>query len=121
VCGVIAVAVAAGQPFGVVWDMMAELEGPRWRGASTFTMQCCVLYALGVRWQHLTTTRRMTLARWSEKLDVPGRTSLVTAGNHVMVVRDGLVLDQAGECPVDLHPNRRCIVEDILVLKELRK
>ncbi len=138
-CGVMVVAAAAGVTFGRAWDTLAQLhdsdvdgyQGPHWRGrvydgATTFVDRACALYALGVRWRHEVMNTPTKLYVWERDIAQRGVSYVVMAGQaprsrHVMLIRDGMVLDQAGIVPIGYHFARHLVLDDILVLKEPRQ
>lgn len=131
VCGVVAVAVAAGVSFATAWGLLGQLhdadvrgfrdKGNRrrvWRGETTFTDRACALFSLGVRWRHELMNVPTKFFVWDRDVARPGVTYVVSLGRHVVVYRDGLTLDQNGVVDAQVHWARHRLVADVLLLRE---
>lgn len=103
VCGVVTVAAAAGITFDQAWALLSCFYGPRWGGRTYAHHRHHVLAALGVRLteeRRLTQGKRRTLKTLVRFLK-PGVRYIIETTGHVQIVKDGIVLDQAGPRPVN--------------------
>jgi len=115
-CGVLAVAMLADVPFQTAWDALLSLQPrpKRWRGGTTHTQRLKALALLGVATESAQGLPRRTLATIVRStLLEPGVTYMVRVRGHVVTVRNGIVVDQAGALPIAQHPSRRKIVTNI--------
>lgn len=123
-CGVCAVATVAGIPVSKAEQLLraAIRFSPRtkWTGSTSTAQRAHVLTQLGFKLsQHYTFTKegrgkgQVTLTSWVRDWAAPGRTYLVVVTGHVVVVRDGMVLDQTGIHPAAKHRSARCHTQHV--------
>lgn len=102
VCGVVAVAAAAGVDFDTAWRVMEPLARVYlpaacrrgWNGLSTSRMREKALQQLGVGF-HTVRFPRMQLRTFAEHAR-PGVLYMVRTTGHVQMVRNGSAMDQGG-------------------------
>lgn len=117
-CGVTAIAVAAGVDFDTVWNLLKAGMSPdrarKWKGGTSHSQRVAVLHMLGVRFTEIPMRRKMrlrTVAQWS--MTTPGVRYMVRTTGHVQILRDGIILDQAGPVAAALHWGRNKLVSHI--------
>jgi hypothetical protein len=115
-CGVTAVAVLAGVSFQTAWDQIALIANRdgKWKGGTRHSERLAALNLLGVRYTEIHIPRKMrlrTVAAWT--MTTPGVRYMVRTTGHVQVIRDGIVLDQAGPVAAALHWGRNKLVSNI--------
>lgn len=94
-CGVVAISVLAGVPFRAVWDFIktARNKGNSWTGYTYRQDREAALDHFGVKTTKITCASRRALRNFQP---LPGRTYMVRVGGHILVLRDGWVIDQCG-------------------------
>lgn len=116
ICGVLAIAVAAGVTMAEAHDACKRNLTPEQKRhvRRTFDPQiAAALRDLGKEVTDYPIARRQTLRGWVADQMPPYETLLVFVSGHVMVVRDGLVLDQVACDFTPAHPASRRFVTQV--------
>ena len=96
-CGVLAVAVAAGRTLGEVYRYMARRHRGNWKGSTTNVERMNALTHYGVKYIGLSLIPNVyNVQRWARLCARPDVSYIVTTTRHVQVIRNGFVIDQQG-------------------------
>ena len=112
VCGVVAVAAAAGITFEAAWRALSVYYGPRWGGRTYDEHRMKALRKLGVKLEPVRLPRRRLTLNAALRWFRPGVRYIVRTTDHVQIIKDDIILDQSGSRPVAGCPLRRKIVKN---------
>jgi hypothetical protein len=114
-CGVLAVAICAGVSFEKAWKACRMRKGSK--GATCDFQRETAMKTLGVKFDNKRVMLRRgrgfkahyvqpTLKVFARDWTTSGVTYMVTLSRHVVTLKDGIVIDQAGAAPVEKHWTR---------------
>lgn len=117
ICGVLAVAVIAGVTFkeatlAIKANMLPHQK--RHGGKTYHEQRLGALKQLGVEFHDQLRLDRITLNHWlCSSNPISGTMYMINVTGHVIIYKDGFVIDQRGKVPYEEYPNKRQYVRNV--------
>ena len=114
ICGVFAVALAAGVPTDQAYTVMAAYRKcpARWKGRTHRKDRMKALAHFGVRTKAAYAPPE-TVQRFAATRARPGVHYMIEVAGHIMTLKDGVLMDQNQVEHVTGHKRKRCIVKAV--------
>ena len=116
ICGVLAIAVAAGTSFAQATEAVKQnlLPHQKRHGGKTYHEQRLgALDTLGVKYVELPKPPKMTLARWYTEHAYLNKHYMVMTSAHIVTVKNGVLMDQQQCCALEHFNSRHCFVREV--------
>tara|TARA_R100000656_G_scaffold117522_2_gene90925 strand:+ start:18406 stop:19110 length:705 start_codon:yes stop_codon:yes gene_type:complete len=141
-CGVTAMAIASGISFDASWDLLKKVCsgvrfsdcGRAWNSTKftggTFDRERAIAYKkIGLKTTEIKLdkikkrlkVKNLTITQFVKWGSKKGATYIITAGNHVQVLKDGWLIDQSGPTTVDKFWNRNSYIKLAREIVKMRK
>lgn len=114
ICGVFAVALAAGVPTDAAYTVIAGYrKAPaRWKGRTHRKDRMKALKHFGVTAKPIYAPPE-TVRRFAEYRARPGVHYMIEVAGHIMTLKDGVLMDQSQVEHYSTHKRKRCIVKAV--------
>jgi hypothetical protein len=119
-CGVTAVAIVAGVSLDEAMAVIRNIKNKsgRWKGSTRHNDRILALEHFKVPHKAYALHDRRKLFAWVRDRAEPGKLYMLRVTRHVVLVKDGWVLDQGGVKRIEQHRSRNCLLSHVVEIME---